>query len=106
MCVCVCVYIDIDIDIDIDIYVCVCVYIYIPCFGLHSHLGHHRALGRVPCAIHQVLISYLFYTYQCLHISPSLPIYPTFLPPLRMCLYICLENRFIYSIFINSTHMC
>ena len=28
-------------------------------FGFHSHLGHHRALSRVPCAIQKVLISYL-----------------------------------------------
>ena len=27
-------------------------YIYIPSFfGFPSHLGHHRALSRVPCAI-------------------------------------------------------
>ena len=31
-----------------------------------SHLGPHRALSRVPCAIWSVLIIYLFYTqYQC-----------------------------------------
>ena len=33
-------------------------------FGLPSHLGHRRALGRVPCALQQGLISYLFYI-QC-----------------------------------------
>jgi len=27
-----------------------------------THLGHHRALSRVPCAVWQVLINYLFYT--------------------------------------------
>ena len=27
-----------------------------------SHLGHHRALHRISCAIQQALISYLFYT--------------------------------------------
>ena len=38
-------------------------YTYIPSFfGFPSHLGHHRALSSVPCAIQQVLISYLFYT--------------------------------------------
>ena len=25
-------------------------YIYPLCFGLPSHLGHYRALGRIPCA--------------------------------------------------------
>ena len=27
-----------------------------------SHLGHHRTLSRVPCAIQYILINYLFYT--------------------------------------------
>ena len=36
------------------------VYIYPLFFGFPSHLGHHRALSGVPCAIQQVLISYLF----------------------------------------------
>ena len=30
-------------------------------FRLFSHIGHYRVLSRVPCAIQQVLISYLFY---------------------------------------------
>ena len=37
------------------------IYIYPVFFGLPSHLGHHRALNRVPCAIEQVLISCLFF---------------------------------------------
>ena len=39
-------------------------YVYIRMFplGFPSHLGHHRAPGRVPCAIQSVLISDLFYT--------------------------------------------
>ena len=48
------------------------VYIY-PLFGgFPSHLGHHRALSRVPCAIQQVLISYLFYTQQGMYVNPNL----------------------------------
>lgn len=45
---------------------------------LPSPSGHHRALGRVPCAIRYVIISYLFYTPYQLHIcvNPSLPIPP------------------------------
>ena len=37
-------------------------------FGFPPDLGHHRALSRVPCAIQQVLICYLFYTWyqQCM----------------------------------------
>ena len=30
-------------------------------FGFPSHLGHHRALSRVPCALQSLIISYLFY---------------------------------------------
>ena len=37
------------------------VYTYPLCFGFPSYEGHHRALSRVPCAIQEVLISYLFY---------------------------------------------
>ena len=45
------------------LYVYMCMgYIYAPFGGFPSHLGHHRALGRVPPAIQQVFISYLFYT--------------------------------------------
>ena len=37
------------------------VYIYLLVFGFPFHLGRHRALRRVPCAVPEVLISYLFY---------------------------------------------
>ena len=39
------------------------VHIYPLLFGSPSHLSHHRALSRVPCAIQSVLISYLVYTW-------------------------------------------
>ena len=58
------------------------IYIYLLFFGFPSHLGHQRALSRVPCALQQVLISYLFYTQQCIHVNPNLPIHPTPLPPM------------------------
>ena len=45
-------------------------------FGFPSHLGHHRALSRVPWAIQQVLISYLFYTIVYIYLNPSLQIHP------------------------------
>ena len=32
-----------------------------------SHLGHHRALSRAPCATQWVLTSYLFYTCVLMH---------------------------------------
>ena len=34
------------------------------CFRSFSHMSHFRILSRVPCAIQQVLISYLFYVQQ------------------------------------------
>ena len=53
-------------------------------FGFTSHLGHHKVLSRVPCAIQLVLvlISYLFYTHcqQCICVNPTLPIHSH--PPL------------------------
>ena len=56
------------------------VYIYPLFFGFPSHLGHHRVLSGVSCAIQQVLISYLFYTQQCMYVSPNLPVHPTHPP--------------------------
>ena len=52
-------------------------YIYPFFFRFPSHLGHHRALSRIPCAIQQVLVTYLFYIQQCIYFNPSLPIHPT-----------------------------
>ena len=53
------------------------VYIYPLFLRFPSHLGHHRALSRVPCTRQQVLISYLFYTKWCIYVNPNLPIHPT-----------------------------
>ena len=55
--------------------VCVCIYPLF--FEFPSHLGHHRALSRVPCAVQQVLISYLFCTLWHIYVNPNLPIHPT-----------------------------
>ena len=88
-------------------------YVYIhPLFFLFpSHLGHHRALSSVPCAIQQVLISYLFYTQyqQCIYVNPNLPIHPTspfpiwypYIYSLHWCLYLCFANKIIYTIFLG-----
>ena len=56
-------------------------YIYIfPFFSrFFSHLGYYRILSIFPCAIQQVLISYLFHIQQCVHVNPNLLIYPS--PP-------------------------
>ena len=68
-----------------------CIYIYPLFFGLPSHLGHHRALSRIPCAIQYILISYLFYTQyqQCICVNPNLPIPPTPTPFPPWYPYIC-----------------
>ena len=36
-------------------------------FRFPFHLGHHKALSRILCAIQQDRISYLFYTKQCIY---------------------------------------
>ena len=37
-------------------------------FRFPSHLGHHKSLSSVPCAVQQVLISYLVYTWSYGHV--------------------------------------
>lgn len=37
-------------------------------FGFSSHLGHHRALNKAPCAIQKVHY-YLFHTWYCIYVS-------------------------------------
>ena len=76
------------------------VYIYPLFFGFPSHLGHHRALSRAPCALQQVLISYLFYTQQCIYVNPSLPVHPT--PPPPWCPYVCFLCLRIYFCFVHE----
>ena len=55
------------------------IYTYPLPFEFSSHSRHHSTLSRVPCAIQQVLISYLFYAdyQQCIYVNPNLPIPPT-----------------------------
>ena len=70
------------------------VYIYPLFFGFLSHLGHHRALSRVPCAIQQVLISYLFIhsgVYMSVPISQFIPPPPSPLGIHTFVLYICVS---------------
>ena len=68
-------------------------------FGFPSHVGPHRTLSRVPLAIQQALISYLFYTHiNTVYVHPNLPVHPTSLfPPwypyicsLHLCFYFAL----------------
>ena len=48
-------------------------------------------LSRVPCAIQEVLVSYLFYMWQYAYVSPNLPIYhlPCLTPSSPNIFYIC-----------------
>ena len=80
--------------------------------GFPSNLGHYRALSRVPCAIQQVLISYLLvsvvYTCQSQTSNSShpsiLPWYP-YVGSLHLYLYFCFANRFTCTIFLDSTYI-
>ena len=73
----------------LQVCVCVCVYIYIsPFLGFPSHLTHYRSLSTLPCAIQQVLISYQFYTQQCIYVNPNLPIHLISPPPTLAVFYI------------------
>ena len=47
------------------------IYIYPLFFRFFSHIGHYRVLGRVPCAIQQVLIIYFIYSSVCMSIPIS-----------------------------------
>ena len=80
-----------------------------PLFWLSSYLGHHRALSSVPCAAREVLISYLFYTQQCINVNPSLSVHPNpsslhKLVLLHLCLYFCFASKFICTIFLDFTY--
>ena len=57
----------------------ICILISHPLGGLPSHLGHRRALSRVPCAMQSVLISY--YSIRSVNsVYMSIPI-PQFISP-------------------------
>ena len=86
-------------------------YRYIPVFWISFLCRSPRS--RVPCATQQVLINYLFYYQQYIYVNPNLLIYPTLFSPLvghTFVLYMCLcfyfANRFICTVFLESTHMC
>ena len=91
-----------------------CIYIYPLSFGLPSHLGYHRALSRVPCAIEQILVSYLLYIWQCIYAKPYLPIHPNLFPfPLgvhRFVLYVCVSIPILQISsaipFFQIPHIC
>ena len=51
----------------------ICTFFFLDSFPIQAI----RVLSRVPSAIQQVLISYLFYIQQCVCVNPNLPIYPS-----------------------------
>ena len=56
------------------------IYMYLFFFKFFSHLGYYRILTRVPCAIQQVLVGYLFHIQQWECVNPKLPVYPSHPP--------------------------
>ena len=81
------------------------VYIYPLFFWISSHLGHHIALSWVPCATQQVLISYLFYTQQCVYISISVSQFISSLFP--HLVFICLFSTSVsVFLFCKQVHLC
>ena len=67
-------------------------------FRFFFNKGHQRVLSRVPCAIQQALISYLFHMQQCVHVNPNLPSYTSFSFPLgnqKFVFYICDSNSLL-----------
>ena len=73
------------------------VYIYPLFFRFFSHIGHYRVLSRVPCALPQVHICYIFYIQQCVYVNPNLPSYPSSLYPLVIISFF----GFFFNIFIG-----
>ena len=75
-------------------------------FRFFSHIDHYRVLSRVPCAIQQVLISYLFYIQQCVYVNPNLTVYPS--PPNQLFSMLFLKQAFltIFAIIENDFEQC
>ena len=88
-------------------------YVYLLFLVFPSHLGHHRALSRVPCTTQQVLMSHLFCAQQYVHINPNLLIYPCLLLPSLVSmfvLYFCISVSALQmssskAFFLDSTCM-
>ena len=88
------------------------IHIYPLFFRFYSHIGHYRVLSRVPCAVQQVLVVYLFYVCQWISINAKFLIYPPLPFPFRyslvcfLCLsyYFCFVNKFICFIFLDPTY--
>ena len=72
-------------------------------FGFPSHLGHNRALNRVPRAISRFsLVTYFIHSSVYMSI-PIFQIIPLPINSLHLCLYFCFANKFVSIIFLDST---
>ena len=54
--------------------------------------------------IQQVLISYLFYTYQCIYVNPNLPIHPTTTPLVSIRLFSTSVSLFLPCKLVHVHH--
>ena len=86
----------------------------------HSHSPSHpsrssqnKKLGSL--SIEHVPSSYVLYTWQCVYVNPNLSVCPTLPFPhspcphvhsLHLYLYSGPANKFICTIFLDSTYMC
>ena len=84
----------------------ICIHIS-PFLGFPSHLGHHRALSRVPVLYSRFsLVIYFMHSINSVYMSiPISQFIPSPLPPwypcvcsLHLCLYFCFANKIIYTI--------
>ena len=88
----------------IHTYLCMSVYTHIYIlFQILSLIGYYKILSRVPHAVQQALVAYLFYTQQYVYMNLDLLIYPSPLPfPFG-------NNYFVMSVglflFYKKVHM-
>ena len=84
------------------------VYIYPLFFRFFSHVVYYRILSRVPCAIQQVLVDYLFYIQQFVYVKPELLIYPS--PKYgtlhEFACHPCAGGMLICSVSFQFQYMC
>ena len=79
-------------------------------FEFLSHLGHCRALSRVPCA-HQLSVLRIVsvVVYVSIQTSEVIPphLFPTLVSvcSLRLCLYFCFANKIVCTTFLDSMSM-
>ena len=76
------------------------IYIYPPLRELPSHWGHRRPMSRVPWVHSRLSLIICFmhsHVYTSVSVSPFIPLLPVC--SLHLCLYFCLANMTIYTIF-------